>query len=269
MSGRSMVKSRGGGRGRTTAAQAIKATRAQMRRVQYASSRSVARRPPTVVSRGGTEIKQVDFELSPAAVPEQGSAGLTFTTGGSINVVNLVKTGSGFYNRVGRKVTLRSLRVKFTLADEMAASSETQAAHLRILVVYDTSPNGVLPLVSDILQDINQDGGTSTSWVSDLNQNNRDRFRILRDMNSERPEVYNDVNNVRTSSGVVDQQFGTEYFDEYIKTVRGWDTCYKSDASPITIADCSSGAVYVVCISDQDLPGVHIRGKVRTTYTDA
>jgi len=270
MSGRSTVKSRGGARSMSAAHQAIKSTRAQMRRVQYASSRSTARRAPSVVSRGGTEIKQIDTELSPAAVPAQGTNSLVFTPAGSLSCVNLIRAGTGFFNRVGRKVALRAIRVKFTLADEMPVSTETLASHLRVLVIYDAAPNASLPAIQDILCDYGQDGVPSTSWLSGLNPVNRDRFKILRDIQSERPEIYNDANGVRTSSGVVDQLHGIEWFDEYIKQCRGWEVCFKSDSSPSTIADIVTGAVYILTISETDLSGrVNIRGKVRTTYSDA
>jgi len=91
-------------------------------------------------------------------------------TTGSITGINFVATGTDFTNRIGRKVIWKS----FTLTALIQPSDAATDSNLwRIMVVYDKQPNGALPAVTDVL--------TAATSTSNMNLNNRDRFRVLLD----------------------------------------------------------------------------------------
>lgn len=97
-------------------------------------------------------------------------------TTGFVQVICVPTLGNDYVNRVGRKITIKSVFIKGYIRTEIslslaAANATSQAA--RVLLVYDDQPNGALATVTDILN--------SADPASQLNLNNRDRFRILKE----------------------------------------------------------------------------------------
>lgn len=97
-------------------------------------------------------------------------------TTGSITLLAIPVTGADFNARIGRKIKLRSLfirgRVQLEVDATLAAVSVT-GQQARCMIVYDLQPNGAAPAITDILN--------TADPASQLNLNNRDRFRVLYD----------------------------------------------------------------------------------------
>lgn len=108
----------------------------------------------------GNELKTVD--TSPA------DYGCNST--GSITLLNGVATGTDFTDRIGRKIIMKSVSIQGYLYPEDSNVTENLA---RIMLVYDSQSNQAAPAMTDILK-------TSTA-LSQLNLNNRERFRVLYD----------------------------------------------------------------------------------------
>lgn len=102
---------------------------------------------------------------------------------GLVRAIFIPKLGSDFNQRIGRKTILKSVyirgtayisgwyRLMNTVALNQGMQSPPQMA--RMILLWDCQPNGAIPTLTDIL-DI-------PSSVSQLNPNNRDRFKILKD----------------------------------------------------------------------------------------
>lgn len=113
--------------------------------------------------RGRDELKVVDTVTA--------SANLTVTAG--LVLLNGISQGSDYTNRIGRKVLMKSLYMRFTLLPN-SANSAPIGDFVRILLVYDCQTNGAAPLAADILN-------SAADYLSPLNLANRDRFKVLHD----------------------------------------------------------------------------------------
>lgn len=92
-----------------------------------------------------------------------------------VNLINGVATGTDITNRIGRKITLKSLLVRLNVYNSMATNTTNpQGVMGRIVLIYDTQPNsGTTPTGTDIF--------TTNTPFGFMNLNNRDRFKVLKD----------------------------------------------------------------------------------------
>lgn len=104
------------------------------------------------------------------------SATFQINTTGNIVYLCLPTLGTDMTNRIGRKIMLKSVYVRGYVAQEASstiASAGSACQLARCIILVDYQPNGSYPAITDIL-----DTATSTSQ---LNLDNRDRFKILVD----------------------------------------------------------------------------------------
>lgn len=225
--------------------------------VPYGPTRYYAPRP--VGARGVT--KGLDTDIS--------ALNISTNMSNSTNVIplNLVQAGTGSWNRVGRILTMKSIRVRMNVQmyytnNELISNTK----HLRYIIIYDKQPNGTLPIKSEIIQYKDQSGNEQGTWNGYLAYDNMERFTILKDQTvTIKPEM-------RTfdSSGnpTLFQTF--EVFEEcYLKL--NHVTNYKSESTPMTIADISTGALYIVYLTDDQSgdPKLNVaESYARLRYTD-
>lgn len=161
----------------------------------------------------------------------------TTNTNGSSFTLNLVEPGNGSYNRVGRKIYNKSARLTglFQCQQDTNASTQDVGQNIRMVVVWDKQPSGTLPTWDAIFGITTQDGTEQSSVFAPPRYDNMARFQVLRDkiitMNPMNPNPTNGT-------------FYKYHFDEYIK-LGNRTTVYSGQSSPCTIADISSGALYV------------------------
>lgn len=183
------------------------------------------------------ELKGVDTSLSLNPILS------TTNTNGSMFTLNLVVPGSGSFNRVGRKIRMASVRLnglfRMTYGPE-ATTNNIAGNQIRMLLVYDRQPSGVLPTFDSMFGLTTQDGTETSTYMAPLRYDNTERFRVLRDV-----RVCSQVEAVNTTTGTVNSVTQVVEFDEYIK-LGGLETVYSGQSSPQTIADLSSGALYVI-----------------------
>ena len=163
----------------------------------------------------------------------------TTNTNADILPVNLVQIGNGSWNRVGKSITMTSLRIQgavFATCTSPAAALEP--ASLRMTVVYDSQPSGnAVPTFDTIFGRTSQAGTESTELYDPLRYDNVGRFKVLRDKVIDlNPQAYDSAD---TSTYVV------QSIDEFIKLPQ-LVTIYSGQSSPMTIADISSGGLYVI-----------------------
>jgi len=186
--------------------------------------------------RKTVEKKGVDFPLTIA-----GTVVTTTNTNADCFVVDLVQQGAGSWNRVGRKIELQSLRIRGVAiwTYDPAASTHLLGNVLRMVVVWDKQPSGnAIPTFDTVFGVTGQDGSETSTFLNPVKYDNMDRFSVLRDCVTEfKPKVLN-----TTAGGAV--TFENYPFDEFIP-LKGREVVFLGQSNPMTIADISTGAVYV------------------------
>lgn len=152
---------------------------------------------------------------------------ITALAQGLIAPINNVPLGDDSVSRDGRKIVIKSIQLRYGLAGTAAASA---TATPRVVIVYDTNPNGVLPVFGDIFTD-----ATGTSFQ---NLNNRERFKVIYDMALGQKKGSDSFVTVGTGGG------GAIIFNDVVYRKCDLTTVFKDTGSG-TIAGTSTGALYV------------------------
>lgn len=188
------------------------------------------------VKAAALEKKGMDTDLSLTPVIA------TTTTNASSFVLNLVQQGAGSWNRVGRKILNRSLRIKGVVKISMVptvATGASQTNFLRMVYVWDQQPSGgAIPTFDTIFGITSQDGTESCPDVTcPPRYDNMDRFKVLHD------RTYDCNTGFVMSSGTAPSN--SMYFpvDEFFK-LGDKETVFSGQSNPMTIADISTGAIY-------------------------
>lgn len=203
-----------------------------------------APRAPLLLRSSG-ELKGMDTALTQTPILS------TTNTNGGIVVMNLVVPGNGSWNRIGRKIRMRSLRIVGTVDAQCTYQTVATTMHggtVRMIVVYDKQPSGVLPTFDSIFGLTAADGTESTNYLSPLRYDNTDRFVVLKDTKWN----CNPEGMVATGGVIISPQYK---IDEYIR-LPNLETVYSGQTSPQTIADISSGALYVIFRADENTSGI-------------
>lgn len=195
------------------------------------------------MARAG-ELKGVDTLLTQTPILD------TTNTNAGIVVVNLVVPGTGSFNRVGRKIRMRSLRLVGDFDGQCTYQALQLTQHggtVRMTVVYDKQPSGVLPTFDTIFGLTQPDGTEASTFLANLRFDNTERFVVLRDkICNLNPEGI-----TPTGGAIISPKF---HFDEYIRL--NHDTVFSGQSSPQTISDISSGALYVIFRCDTNSSGI-------------
>lgn len=88
-------------------------------------------------------------------------------TTGSVTLIPSIPQGSATNERIGRKVTLKSIQMR----GYAVSNATTLVTYCRVMIVYDRQPNKALAGITDILD--------SADSLSFPNSGNSDRFRTL------------------------------------------------------------------------------------------
>jgi len=142
-----------------------------------------------------------------------------------------IAEGTDFTNRLGRKVTVKNLMLRYLITNNAQTAAASGA--VRVVAVYDRQPNGALPVYSDVFTPA--PGGQIAGTTSMMNLSNRDRFFVLHDKTHEispqGPQV------------------------KYCKKFRKINTDLTFKGTDNTIASASSGAMYIFYIPDTTTGG--------------
>jgi len=172
-----------------------------------------------------------------------------------IQLLNGIAAGTDFYQRVGRKVRLRSLYIR---GDIYAADNGTTGAlAFRVALVYDEQTNGAAPAYSDIFQGVDASGNVGSRAYCGVNLNNRDRFKILYDhwvtMNA----------NTYTAGALVAGSPTIKHLKVYKKISS--DIIFSGTAN--TIGSIATGGLYLVTVSAVNLVS-NIAAETRVRFID-
>lgn len=133
------------------------------KRTNAKRTRKTYRKRPTKLYQNvsTTEYKRADTISSPIA----------FNTTPAVVALNAISTGDDAYTREGRKIVMTAVQGKWT--GYVTSATGVQQTH-RYMLVYDKSPNGVIPTIDEILEDI-------PYYLSAKNPANHSRFIVLMD----------------------------------------------------------------------------------------
>lgn len=208
----------------------------------------------------GKELKGVDTALGLNPVID------TTNTNASSFVLNLIQQGTGSWNRIGRHVTLKSLRLKLSLTGRtIPVNGDNTGVTMRYVVVWDKQPNsGTIPTFDTIFGRTAQDGTESCQYLDPLRYDNTSRFRVLLD----KVVDFNPANVPATNSDTVDT---LKTCDEFIR-LKDLQTTFSATSSPSTIADLTTGALYIFFRGNQNTASgftwVNTQSVARLRYTD-
>lgn len=233
---------------RMTASASYQAKRAEQRRAlrMYGVMRGMSGTTQQAIRTGGWadpsrmglgELKFVDTQ--PTFGPAAGA--LTFQTPGVSNLINGIVPGSSASQRIGRKVVLKSILIRYTWA---LAPTSTGGSPLRILVVYDKQANAAAPGVTDIL--------LANEFNSQNNLSNRDRFVTIFDHITE-PIAAGETYSV---SGTLFKKLNLE-------------TMFNAGTAG-TIGDITSGSMYITFAQNGNIltASPAATTSIRVRYTD-
>lgn len=191
----------------------------------------------------------------------------TTTTNGDIIPLNLIQQGTASWNRTGRRIQTLNIRCKGVLSSShtVLANGNLQSNNVKLMIVYDKQPSGILPTFDTIFGTTNQNGSINTTYFSPVKYTQTNRFKVLK----EAIFNFNPTNSAGATANdlvVMNQDF--EIFVPI--TEADQDTLYNGQSSPMTIADISSGGFYLIArslISDPAISTVSITqasfGRVR------
>ncbi len=189
----------------------------------------------TGANKDSGELKGLDTALAIA-----GPVISTVTTNADSFVLNAIEPGNGSFNRIGRKAFMKSVRISGDCAFQGNTDPTTGASTdttLRMVVVWDKQPSGTLPTFNVIFGRTDQGGAETAAVFDHLRYDNTARFQVLRD-------VYTQSKQVPSHGGTTNVGLTVYHYDEFIE-LKNRTTVFSGDSDPVTIADISSGALYV------------------------
>lgn len=166
---------------------------------------------------GGGELKFVDTTNVTAGAA--GSFAFSAAT-----LLNGLASGSTATTRVGRKVTMTSLLLRYNVS---LAPTSVGGSPIRILVVYDKQANAAAPAITDIL--------LTDTFNSANNLSNRDRFVTISDFITPCISVAGNY----SYAGVIYKRFALE-------------TMFNTGSAG-TVGDMTSGSVHVFSAQTADI----------------
>jgi len=183
-----------------------------------------------------SEVKCVDGQVNQAA----GSVLATTNTNVGIIPINTIQPGTGSWNRIGKKIKMKSIRWRFTASNLLSGATGTFNNTLRVVLVYDRqSSSGAVPTFDTIFGSTDQNGTEATNTIfAPLRIDNTERFTVLKD------DVYTSDN--QTNSTLSEWE---THVDQFVP-LKNLDTVFSGQSNPCTIADISSGALYLIFRAD-------------------
>lgn len=195
---------------------------------------SIRTRPYVPLSTRGYRPNAVEKK-----VYDVGPTSKACNTTGTVTALFIPTLGSDMQNRIGRKTCIEKSYLRGFITLEAASdtlsgcASESQAA--RIMLVWDSQPNGATAAIADILKD----PGNATQ--SQLNMDYRDRFKVIWEKNFTFDPLI--IPGGAVNANIMNR---TCYFFKKYKKLK-LETIF-NNTNGGTIADISSGALLLVTI---------------------
>lgn len=178
--------------------------------------------------------------------------------------INAIGNGPEIFQRVGRKVYMKSVQIKGFIANAATAIQDNG----RLFLIYDSQSNGAFPSVGDVISDLNP-AGVTTTGLSMINLNNRQRFTILRDHHITFPAVTNAAGVLTNGPSFNDTTRYSYEINWFIK-LKGLETIYNqlAPAGGPDITEIASGSLFLMFVSTQQDAVYNFIGQTRLRFYD-
>lgn len=198
------------------------------RRARLARAREQQRDAGFAITRGAPAVfrmaRPIKAKKKEVNFVDTALTTLALNTTGTIALLATIAQGAAQTQRIGRKISLKSIQVRGTVF----ANATTTATTGAWFIVYDRRPTGVLPGITDILVTANS--------VSLTNSVNVGRFSIIKRMN------YALIGNTTTAGE--NTAVSSFFVDEFIK-MKGKPVVFKAVGTG-AIGDIEQGALYII-----------------------
>lgn len=188
-----------------------------------------------------------------------------YSSNSCLSLLNGIYQGNGPYERVGRKVYLKSLRFNYIIEPFTNNPLDgISSDRLRLSIVLDRKPQSSIPTYDTIFSSQKNDGNKTSDIESFPNMYTTDRFRILHDRHFSTGRI----------DGGATQAIGRLNMDASELTGTGTiklNLAQLFKSASLGIADIESGAIYLVLASTSATlanAAWQMHGGFRLTYTD-
>lgn len=191
---------------------------------------------------------------------------INIDTTGLIQNLCVIQQGNGEWNRLGNKISLKSLRIRLELFG--GYNVYISASQARFLIIYDRQPNGAYPTLTNMLSTIRQDGTpVNGTLFSNININLFERFIVLMDEFVTLPPFQSGALLDTSEMTVTAQSSFT--IDRYLK-LKNLETVFSTTTAPLPISNVQTGALYVVSYGDvaQGSEPWSWKGEMRLRFKD-
>lgn len=215
-------------------------------RQAMASSRKLMRGPAAAAARynrpNGKEIKTLDVQLAGAFnVGPFNPITDTLNSNDSALVLNCLQQGTADFNRIGKSVNMKSLRIRGHVTrvytTPTIGASAFNELPVRIVIVHIKSEEQAIPDFNQLFGGIQQGGQSLVSLDSGVLPYRMQDVTVLRDIMLK--ATADNPGDAATGGDVLGNRL---LFDEFIP-LKGLQTVYKGTANPVTIANIMTGAI--------------------------
>lgn len=235
----------------------------QMKR-QAGSASKAKHQPATKKSRTtgdyqkGRELARTPKqELKAFDVATTTTASSTIAGPPTFQTLNAMINGAELYQRVGRKIYMKNLHFRAILQPNGLASE----AQNRMIIYYDSNPNAAAPLIGDLIRDSN--AAAAVTSYSEINLFNRQRFKILRDIQW----ITGSTTNVAGAAEIVPDPIKESFNQDIFIKLGGLEAVYNGTNGG-TVADIQTGAIGFVIFGDANSAAFSLTWHSRLRYYD-
>lgn len=203
------------------------------------------------------ELKAFDVTVVPTFA--------TAAAGDTPLVLNAMVAGTEVYNRVGRKIYMKSVHIRGQIFS--AATTALDEQELRMMLVYDSNPNAAQTTLGQLLLDSNVGGGLDVN--SNINLDNRERFKVIKEWFWHQGGAAGANTGQIIATGQTSLQDGSQCLtvNAYIK-LHGLEAVYNGTNAG-TFADIASGSLLLFTFCDTLATNCwKFFGKTRLRYQD-
>lgn len=183
-----------------------------------------------------------------------------FPVGGSALPLNGIGSGPSFFQRIGRRIRMTTVRISGQLVFSGTNPGAIPNEYLRIMVVYSKQTNGAVPTLNDILQDVDHVGGLTNNAYSGFNLDNRYRFEVIMDKRISFGQWTN-------TGGVITNMYPNDGVDDFnVDEFRTLDHVVQFEGDTAFLTSIATGGLYLVTTSLNNQ--FNFAGVARVRYAD-
>lgn len=190
--------------------------------------------------RGREELKVIDTQVVTAPL----------LAAGTVTLCNGVAQGTDFTDRIGRKVNVKSIHLKYYI--QAYNSVDVPLGDIiRVMLVWDSQTNGALAAVGDIL--------TAADVLSGVNLTNRDRFKVLFDKRHTMGAI--EYTAAAPVAGDTTPRFAQRYIKCNMPVIFG--------GTGATVGSIQTGSLILLTMTASSSTGFAGNARIRVRFSDA